>query len=318
MKYRTSERFTVKGSNVTILAMATVLTFAATEARAEELWDPYLRGVSAGQPAGALPPPGVYGELDNYLAEYSDYNSSGNKIPGTHLTALVEVPIVLWVPGIKILGANYAAAIGQPFDYTSFQPFQHDFGGGGGNLGTYNTVLVPYMLSWSLPHNFFIKNGLTILLPDASSTMNDFYHGKVTNGGAPSGNAFTTIQPDLGVSWLYNGWDVSVGTHFTVNVSSDPYNDYHSATQFSADYTVTKTIHQWTVGLTGSQENQLNNDSENGVSVPGTKVSNYSIGPVAGYQFANGLGVTFIWNHGFGTRNDVAGDFFDFRLTTAF
>lgn len=301
----------------------------AGQAKAEELWDPYLRGVFEGLPAGALPPPGVYGELDSYYTSYSVYGqpfgaaqgySATQKVPNSHLSALVEVPIVLWVPGWHFLGASYAAAIAEPFDYNSFQPFQHAFGGGGGNLGTYNTVVLPYMLSWTLPGNLFVRNSLTVLLPDASTTMADIHNGTLTNGGAPSGNNFATMQPDLGISWLYDGWNVSVGTHFTMNITDSHYdgNSYHSGTQFSADYTATKTIGRWTVGLGGEEENQFASDTLNGVKVPQSKNVNYAIGPIVGYDFTNGLGLTFIWNHSFGTSNDVAGDFMDLRLTTRF
>src|SRR5882672_3588514 len=83
---------------------------AASQASAEELWDPYLRGVNEGLPAGTLPPPGVYGVLDSYWMTYDLRGSNAKKVADTGLSALVEVPIVLWVPGIKIFGADYAAA----------------------------------------------------------------------------------------------------------------------------------------------------------------------------------------------------------------
>jgi hypothetical protein len=304
-------------SAVAMSLVGSLLT--ASQAKAVELWDPYLRGVFEGEPAGALPPPGVYGELDNYWTSYGNYlNNSGTKEPG-HLSALVEVPIVIWVPGIKILGANYAAAIGQPFDFTQTKLFGHT---GSGNWGTYNTILVPGMLSWSLPDHLFVRTGLTILLNDASSTMGDVYKGKLTNGGAPSGNAYTTLQPDLGVSWLYNGWNLSVGTHYAVPISGTKSAgiSYRTAPQFSADYTITKTLGAWTAGIGGEQENQFSRDtvSVNGISVPGRLTNNYAIGPIVGYEFANGVGVTAYWNHSFATRSDVAGDFFNLRLTTAF
>ena len=91
----------------------------AVQASAEQLWDPYLRGVNEGLAAGALPPPGVYFVLDNYLAQYNLYSPGNKQAPDTGLTALVEVPIVLWLTGVKILGADYAVGIAQPFDYTS-------------------------------------------------------------------------------------------------------------------------------------------------------------------------------------------------------
>ncbi|GAN79859.1 SphA family protein [Acidocella aminolytica] len=292
----------------------------SVSAKAEELWDPYLRGVFEGLPAGALPPPGLYGELDNYYTSYSSFANNGNKIPGTNLNALVEVPILLWVPGIKILGGSYAAGIGQPFDYNSYQPLQRDFGGGGGNFGIYNTILMPGALSWSLPRHLFIRAGLTILLDDATNTMSDLVQGKLTNGGAPSGNGYTTIQPDFGVSWLYDGWNISIGTHYAIPVTSDtaPGYSYRSAPEFSADYTVMKEIGRWGAGLGGEQEIQIGNDTLNGQTKPGTRSINYGIGPIASYEFQNGLKLTALWNHNFAVRNDVAGDFFDLRLTTRF
>ena len=54
----------------------------AGQAPAEELWDPYLRGVNEGLAAGALPPPGVYGVLNNYWVSYSIYGSNGKKVSG--------------------------------------------------------------------------------------------------------------------------------------------------------------------------------------------------------------------------------------------
>ncbi len=290
-----------------------------TAAKAEELWDPYLRGVFEGLPAGALPPPGVYGELDNYYAAYSYFNAAGDKVPGTHMNVLVEVPIVLWVPDIKILGATYGAAIAQPFDFNTYQPLQNTHGGGG-NLGIYNTVLIPAMLSWSLPEHFFVRTGFGVYLNDATNTPADLVDGKLSNGGVPSGNGYSTIQPDLGFSWLYNGWNVSVGTHYEFPVGSTTTTNYNyrSAPEFAADYTVTKTIGAWTMGLGGEQEDQFSKDTFNGQPVPGSIVHNYGIGPIVGYQLRGGVDVTAIWNHHFATSSDVAGDFFNIRLTTAF
>src|SRR5690349_3147983 len=128
------------------MAVAGAISVAGPAA-AEELWDPHLRGVDEGLAAGALPPPGVYGILNNYWASYNLYDNKGNKVPGTGLQALVEVPIVLWSTGLKILGADFAMAIAQPFDYTSAGP-GYGTGTGSGHWGIFNTVLVPGILSW--------------------------------------------------------------------------------------------------------------------------------------------------------------------------
>ncbi|MBB5374278.1 SphA family protein [Acidocella aromatica] len=297
--------------------------FTATAAKAEELWDPYLRGFGEGIPSGALAPPGFYGELDNYYADYTKYDRNGNSIPGTHLSALVEVPVLIYIPNFKVLGATYGMAIGLPFDYTSYAPTQSEHPGGG-NLGMYNTVLIPGALSWQLPHNLFARVSLTVLLPTATNTMSDYFQGNVKNGGVPSGNAFTTFQPDFAVSWLYNGWNVTAAGHVSFNVGDDNNyagihgNSYHSTSEFTADYAVTKTMGRWTLGVGGSQANQFSNDTLNGASVANTRVTSYSVGPIVGYEFPGGMSVTAVWNHFVSVHNDVGGDFVDFRFLTAF
>jgi hypothetical protein len=298
---------------------------AVSVAKAEELYDPWLRGISEGTPAGALPPPGVYGNLDNYWVDYTLHDDKGNSIPGTHLNLLVEAPAIIWVPNIKILGASYGAAILQPFVYNSYAPTQ-DQHSGAGNLGIFNTILVPGMLSWALPHDFFVRTGLTVYLNDASNSMADLHQGKLKNGGLPSGMGYTVVQPDLGLSWLHNGWNVSVNAHLDFPVQGDNVDNYHyrSGSQFATDYTITKTIGAWTVGVGGEIEGQFSKDTCGGSlcpyqgKVPSSIAHNYGVGPIVGYQFPGGMQVTALWNHNTSTISDVGGDFFDVRFTTPF
>ncbi len=39
----------------------------------------------------------------------------------TKIFAFVDVPVLLWSPGCKFLGVDYAAAVAETFDYTSFR-----------------------------------------------------------------------------------------------------------------------------------------------------------------------------------------------------
>ncbi|MGE4482964.1 hypothetical protein [Acidocella sp.] len=144
IKYGVGKFSSLRFRFVTLFVLCTInAMFAANVANAEELWDQQLRGLFLGAPAGVLPPPGLYGELDNYYTSYSLYGSPtgaaqgyspGDKVPNTHLTVLVEVPILMWVSPWHFLGASYAAAISQPIVYSSYQLLQHEFEGGGGNL----------------------------------------------------------------------------------------------------------------------------------------------------------------------------------------
>ncbi|PPQ30540.1 hypothetical protein CCS01_19005 [Rhodopila globiformis] len=304
----------------TALALAGVMSVAGP-ASAMELWDPHLRGVDEGLAAGALPPPGVYGVFNNYWASFNAYDNNGKKVPGTGLQAFVAVPIALWSTGIKVLGADFGMAIAQPFDYTSAQP-GYGTGVGSGNWGLFNTVLVPGILSWTLG-DFHVSTSLSMYLPTATSTLSGLVvHGHNVNGGLPSGNGYFAVQPDFGVSWLHDGWNLSASLHLTVPVtaSNDTGYSYKSGNQFSGDYTATKTLGKWTFGLGVHQQNQVSPDSSNGPNViaPKGNAVNFGLGPIVGYTFGNGVELQGIWNHDVIVRNDVGGDFFNVRLVTAF
>lgn len=285
----------------------------AGPALATELWDPHLPGVDIGLAAGALPPEGVYGVMNNYWASYHYYNSKANSVSGTSLEAYVGVPIVLWVPGIKIFGADYAVAIAQPFDYTSIGS-GWGLSTGSGNWGLFNTVLVPGQLSWTFDE-FHVLTGVTVYLPTATSTPP---LGRWVRGGLPSGNGYAAVQPDLGLSWLHDGWNVSASLHFPIPITATTAANYTywSGAEFEADYTVTKTIGNWTFGVGAYQVNQLNSDTLNGQNIHNI-AQRFGLGPVLGYQFG-GINIQAQLNQSVYTRNDVGGTFLNVRFVVPF
>ncbi len=314
--------------------VASIVTFSLSAARANELWPEELRGDSEAVPAGVLPPPGVYGILDNYWWSSSNYTGNGTKEPGTSLTALVETPELLWVPGIKILGASYAVAIALPFDYSSYEPFQNPNlqHAGAGNLGIFNPVIFPALLSWSLPNNFFVKVGEGFELPWATNNMSDLIDGSQGNGGAPSANGYASFVQNVGVSWLHGGWNLSANLFFNFplgsNYTSHPtiywqkaygistYN-YRTAAQYNAEYAVTKTIGRYIFGAGVAQQFQFSKDTLNGRKVPNSDARNIGLGPIFGYQFPGGINVTVVWNHSW-AWSDIGGDFVDVKFFTKF
>lgn len=299
------------------LATAVGLTMAASQAMAAELWDPQLRGVNEGMVAGALPPPGVWGILNNYFLSYQQLDNQGHRT-GTKVDALVEVPVVLWSTGWKVLGADYAMGIGQPFDYTNVK--QADVGAISNNAhwGTYNTLLMPAQLSWTLPHDLHVKAGLSVYVDDASSSPAHPSAG----GGVGAGNSYWTVQPDFGVSWLHDGWNLSLDGHWDYNFTDDK-TRYTTGQEISIDYTASKTIGRWTFGVGVYQQNQIADDRGAGArargcpAAGGCRVENYGAGPLVGYQFDD-VGVMAEYNHNIYTRNELAGDFFNIRFVKQF
>jgi hypothetical protein len=210
---------------------------------AQELWEPHLPGVDEGMAAGALPPPGLYGVLDNYSVAFSQYDNNGHKT-GVKIDGQVEVPIVLWQTGIKVLGADYAMALAQPLDYSNLKVPNDPNLSDNGHWGTFNTILAPGILSWSLPNDFHVKTALWIVVDDASSSPGHPPAG----GGLGSGNGFWTVQPELGVSWLHDGWNLSMDAFYSYNFKNTA-TQYTSGQELEVDYTVAKILGNWTLGL---------------------------------------------------------------------
>ncbi len=289
--------------------VALTAAFTSGTARAEELWNPHLRGVNEGLAAAALPPQGVYFVDNAYFLSFKSYNGSGQST-GARLDGFVDVPILLWNPGIKVLGADFAAAIAQPFDYTNVTT--PGGGGGNGHWGSFNTILVPGELSWALPHDVHVKADLAVYLNDASSSP---AHPPV-NGGAGAGNSQTTLEPGFALSWLNDGWNLSADLHYDYSFK-DSNTGIRSGDQIAVDYTATKTFDKWTAGVGAYQENQIERDTTNGASTAGTTRLTYGIGPIAGYNFGP-LNVSATYNHAITTHNDFGGDIYNFRAVVPF
>lgn len=296
-------------------AMAAMVMLCPETGHAEELWNAYpLRGFWEGLPAGATPPKGVYTAVSAYWANDRYYGEQGKAVPGTDLTAFVVTPVIEWVPGVKILGGTYSVGIAQPFVYNTSPGLSGSTGRG--NWGTFNTVLLPAQLGWKL-HNVHVKLGVGVYLPNASSTVSDLYMGKLHNGGLPSGSNFAAVEPDLGITWMHKGWNVSAALHAAIPVSAStaPGYRYWSGSEFAADYTITKTLGKWTLGVGGHQINQYEDDRFNGEVVPDHRSQLYGVGPIAGVQ-AGPLNITAMWNRTVSARNAVAGDMVQVRFTT--
>jgi len=312
----------LEGEEMKKIILALVLSLAVvmmvTPASAMELWDPHLRGASEGGAAGALPPPGFYWVNFEYMMPgLQAYNGNGDKVGGNHGTNLfvfVEDNTLLWSTGCKFLCADYGVAIAEPIVYTNLREGQRGPSDAGENWGTFNTLIVPVILSWKLPCDWRVKTALTVGLNDGSSTLANCALGGNPNKPffAPSANDYYDFIPELGISWLHNGWNSSADFFFSFE-TKDQYTNYQSGNSFFADYTITKTCGKWTFGLGGFQYNQLNCDTNASGNVPGSTTTMYGLGPIIGYNFGP-CSMTFSYNFALYSQDQFGGDFCWVRL----
>jgi hypothetical protein len=336
-----------------ICVFLAVLTLVSS-ASAVELWDWHLRGANEGLASGALPPPGMYFINDFYwTGNWKLYDNGGHvaTFAGTNstfakLSAYVDVPILLWNPGIcPILGATYAAAVAQPFDGTTLRvdPSNQVIGTvDGTQWGVYQTILIPFILSWEIPCNFHVSASFAAGLNDGTTSPGDSLASvnKIYSdypGFGQSGDRLTskngrnvyawsasnnyTFTPALGISWLYAGWNLSAEFQYTFWTKDDDCN-IQNGDQFAADYTLTYTCGKWTFGLGAQQENQVYNDKGNVLfpdgalhymTVHDTCAVNYTAGPIVGYNFGP-CSLLFTYNFEILTTHDVGGDWAMLRL----
>ncbi len=321
------------------LAVVTLVSSAF----AEELWDWHLRGVDEGLASGMLPPAGLYFINDFYgLDNWHGYGpgfgatGNGNANSSIHLSGWVDVPVMLWVPGNKFLGATYAAAIAEPFDFTNLNiqtvntglPDGGNSFAGGRYTGAYNTVLVPFILSWKLPSHFFVAASFAVGLNDGSASPGDGQAGITRVSSHPNvlgrdgglyafpSNDFYTFTPDVGVTWLYHGWNLSAEFEYTF-ATIDGDTNYQSANEFAGDYSLSYTWGRWTFGLGAEDEQQTGNDEFNAgtgyKTQANTLATNVTAGPLVGYNFGP-FSLMFIYNFPVTANNDVGGSWWDARI----
>jgi hypothetical protein len=244
-------------------------------------------GVFIGASAG-VPPPGIY--MFNQVFTYqSNLTGPGTAAIGnkTGVQAAVDVQGFLFVPGWTFLGATYDAVIVQPFVMQEFgSPINVQ------QTGVHNTYIVPFELSWNLgTSGFAVKTGLGIYTPDG--TVNGVF------GTGNTGNRFWTFQPEVIVSYLKDGWNLSAAVYEEFN-TTNTVSQYRSGDILHADFTATKTIGKWTFGPVAYYVGQVSNDSCSATCLYATgtlgnaqRFNVWAVGGLVGYNF--GVAALSVW-----------------------
>jgi hypothetical protein len=233
-----------------LLAAAGVAAFAFSPASAYESGSWQTKpGSFIGASAG-MPPPGIY--MFNQVFTYQS-NLSGpgvqNALRGARVgvQAFVDVQGFIFVPGWTFLGATYDALIVQPFVADSIgQPINAQAS------GVFNTYFVPVELTWKFGTSGFVtKAGLAFYAPTGTI--------QGASGLNNQGRPFWTFQPELALSYLANGWNLTAFLYEEFNTENSR-TRYTTGDIFHADFTATKTFGKWTLGPVGYYVAQVTDD----------------------------------------------------------
>lgn len=279
--------------------------FVLPNAKAGEHLSPYLSGVSTGTPTGALPPTGFYFSNDTYFVSGQIVNNEGKNVGVKELEA-ADAAGVMWVAPFKVLGASYAAAARQSYAYRGVQT---PVGTSNNSEGLFNTIITPGILSWKLPNHLYNSVGFTIFLPDGrSATSISKKTGQPVVNGYNYANNYWTFQPNYAISYLNNGWDVTLNTLLNFNTENTK-TSYQSGDIVYFDGTVAKKFNNLTLGLVGNYTAQFTDDSLNGSAAntahDGNKFYMALLGPMVSYQFGK-VNVMLRWMEPVYTRNTLS------------
>jgi hypothetical protein len=207
-------------------------------------------GVFIGTSAG-VPPPGVY-MFDQVFTYQSNYSGPGvnTALGGNNRVGVqgaIDVQGFVFVPGWTFLGASYDAVVALPFEMSSFgAPIDTQ------TSGAHNTYVVPVELSWKLgTSGFAVKSGLGIFTPTGT------IQGPA--GLSNIGSNYWTFQPELIVSYLKDGWNLSTAIYEEFNTANTSDN-YTQGDIFHVDFTAVKTFGKWTFGPVGYYVAQVSDD----------------------------------------------------------
>lgn len=244
---------------LSIGAVAAIAFAVAPQANAEHTGSvpQYPVGVTMGTPTGSLPPKaGIYVLWKPSYSDGYSLNANGNRT-GVRSTSWASNAQVMWVPGIKVLGANYAAFIrniGQ-VNITLRTPTGMMLS----NAGKPDTDIVPINLSWKVADHLFFDAELGIYIKDGSYAN---VPGRINIGQ----NAWT-YEPNFSLSWISKNWIFSGHAIFDINgwnhkagwINGNQV-AYRNGTTFDLDYTIFRRSGHWDYGVVGYYLTQISND----------------------------------------------------------
>jgi len=229
--------------------------------------------------SAATPPPGTYvfSQVLGYSGSLVGPGAPGTGDDKTPVKVAGAAVGAVWVPGWTVLGADYEAVLVQPF-------MNIDVGApiDVGPTGIHNTYVSPIGLSWKLGDSgLYVKAGLGIWLPTGTT--------EGANGLENIGAPWWTFQPNLTVSYVKDGWNLSANIFQEINTANS-ITGYTSGNVLHAEFTATKTVGNWTLGPVAYYAGQVTDDQSSDFYNHTVNLNRYDIwavGAMVGYNFGS-------------------------------
>lgn len=290
----------------------------------------FVPGTTMGAILGAAPPAGLYFNSTAFYLPMGAGNGNTNCGPGckSRYGGVGDSVNFTWGSGLKFLGATYyptlqlvgyqVTASTTPFP-AGGGPLQSPIYGNTMNILIGNAYVNPLNFSWDLGNALFVSAGLGFLAPIGTS-----YAGATVPD-------YWAIRPRAAVSYLGDGWNVTVGAIYDINMASqgrtgayqaiarnpatpaafaaflsgpaNPGDGYTSGNTLYVDWTVTKKFGNWEFGPTGFFKWQTHDDTPGGIN-PATRAvwtcSQLTAAalPTCGKDVAIGAGLLIGYNFG--------------------
>ncbi|MHC6223563.1 SphA family protein [Pseudomonas sp. X10] len=257
--------------------------------------------------AGAMPPPGLYGQL--FFSHYEADTLRGNhgeKLPvDFYIRANSVVPRVIWVTEQQILGGQLGFHVIAPL-----VDLKVSVNGQSQSKSGLGDILFAPALGYHFGDKLHAVFAIDTIAPTGRYDRDDL---------ANTGRNYWVFQPVIAVDYIDpDGLNFAVKTMYDFN-RKNPATDYRSGQELHLDYSVGWGFgNGWVVGVGGYALHQTTDDRQDGETVHDNKGRSFAIGPSIKYQNKNGWFVTAKWQDEQQVRNRADGSAYWFKVSVPF
>lgn len=224
-----------------------------------------------GTNSSVAPPDGFTLSVNQAIVSLNTYYDGSGNIIGDNLKVYVPVtlPVLIYVPKFKVLGATYSTLV--IFPIMNVAPFLNDVDIDPSKIGVGNIFFQPIGLNWKF-NNFFLSTAYGVHTPTGRYKPNA--NDNISRG-------FWTHQFSLGGTYFLGKnsfWNISAMNRFEFHGKVEGL-DIYPGTNWTMDWGLGRAISKsWAVGITGYVARQLQFETGANAAKDKTKYASQGLG----------------------------------------